>query len=222
MLQLDTVELPVGESRQFRHEDDVSWCLEASQSRFEPGAQLRLVEWMLWSGLDIDPHHLALAAIGYADGATLGDGVVAAHDVLHLLDGDVLSADLEHELYPSDVRDVAVHVDRDEVLAVEPALGVDGPGRFLGLVPVAAHHVASDPRFADLTGVDVPTGLRVDDAQFVPLQHPPGGGKSTIGRVGGTGDSGRAIGLCETERRDGEVDVRHHLPGVLIGEVRHP
>src|SRR5690606_17297589 len=121
----------------------------------QPGAQPGLVDPVAGPGRDVDPHHFLPPRIGHADRATFEDSVVAHHHVLDFFDRDVLAADLQHQLDPADVGNVAVLVDRDQVLAPQPAVLGEGPGGLGRLVPVTLHHVAADPGLAGLAGGDV-------------------------------------------------------------------
>src|SRR5262249_57345616 len=98
---------------------------------------------------------LVFATIRHTDRATLVYRLVTGHDGLDLLDRNVLASDLEHQLHPPHVGDVAIRVPLHEVFAVEPPLRVYGPPGLVWLVPVAAHDIAPDPRLAHLAGADI-------------------------------------------------------------------
>ena len=104
-----------------------------------------------------DPRHqlLAVAVVGHADHLDVLDVGVGVEELLDLPRVDVLAAADDHVLDPPDDVHVAVVGHHREVAGVHPAVGVDGLGRALGVVPVALHdRVAARAELAGLATLE--------------------------------------------------------------------
>ena len=86
---------------------------------------------------------LAVALVGHADDRGVGDGRVGdAARASSSAGRDLEAADLDQLLEAVDEEDVPVLVDVAEVAGVQPAVGVDGRGRGVRVVAVAAPSAA--------------------------------------------------------------------------------
>ncbi len=114
----------------------------------------------------LDPCHdlLAVLHVGNADDLDITNLRMAVEELLDLTGIDVLPSPDDHVLDSPDNLDVALVVHLCEVAGVHPAIGVDGLGRAVGVVPVARHHrIASRAELAGLSSADGLAGLGIDD-----------------------------------------------------------
>ena len=101
----------------------------------------------LHGGLDL----LAQLRVGHAVDGGVGDLGVVHEPLLDLDAVDVLAAPDDHVLLAVGDEEEAVLVEVADVAGVQPAVGVDGLGGGLGLVPVAGHEDRAGD--ADLAGL---------------------------------------------------------------------
>src|SRR6478735_1635544 len=115
---------------------------------------------------ELDPRTqlLAVLLVGDADHLHVLDVGVGVEELLDLAWVDVLPTADDHVLDPADDVAVAVLAHLGEVAGVHPAVGVDGLGGLLGVVPVAEHHrVAAGAELPGLPALDGLAGGGVDD-----------------------------------------------------------
>ena len=168
--------------------------------------------------LDPGAQLLAVLLVGDADHLHVLDVGVGVEELLDLARVDVLPAADDHVLDPADDVAVAVLAHLGEVAGVHPAVGVDGLGGLLGVVPVAEHHrVAAGAELAGLPALDGLAGDRVDDLDLDVGVDPPDRRRTTLEVVVGAGLAGHRAGLGHAvgDRRGLHVHVvdaaLHHL-----------
>src|SRR5256885_17239250 len=83
-----------------------------------------------------DPATTEIYTLSLHDALPICHGRMLDEDGFHLLGEDAVARDLDHFLEAADEGQVAIGVDAAHVARVDPAV-LQGPGRGLGLVPVA-------------------------------------------------------------------------------------
>ena len=149
---------------------------------------------------------LAEPLVGHADDSGLRHAVQACQHLFDLGGVHVESAADVHVLEPVGDLQIPGVVDSADIAGVQPAVGVDGVGRRLGIVEIAQHHVGpAQQHFAcAVFGWVVDAQLEVGDRSSAR-------GGDGDGVVVGAAHRAEAAGLGQPVRRQHDVDVQLRL-----------
>ena len=152
--------------------------------------------------------------VGHAEHLHVGDLGVRVEEFLNLAWIDVLAAPDHHVLHSSDDVAVTLGVKRRQIAGMHPAVGVNGLGRLVGVVPVALHHrVAPGAEFARRPWRHRATVL-VDDLDLDMGEDASDGRDAPFDRVGWAGLERHGAGLGHAVG-DGHLAHVHLVDDVL-------
>lgn len=102
-----------------------------------------------------------------ADDFAVDDIGMEAHDVLDFARVNIEAGYEDHAFDASDDKPVSILIEGRKVTAFHPAITGEVPGGFLGIPPVALHHLgAADPKLTRCMGCENFTTLGIDKFQF--------------------------------------------------------